>query len=234
MLQNVTKIVAYYRVSTAKQGRSGLGLEAQRKTVADYADYHGAVIATDGEFTEVESGRAKDRPQLKAAIAKAKATRSTLVVAKLDRVGRRAAEVLTLLDRRDIKIVFADSPEASPLENGIRAIVAEEEARAISTRTKVALAAAKARGVVLGSPKGAAPLLAYLATHGNTAACEGATKSADAFALDTKPYIEAYITQGLSDRRIAVRLNEDGIVTRREGARWHETSVRNLRARLAI
>ena len=243
-MQKVTKITAYYRVSTDSQGKSGLGLADQRKQVADYAArFNGASII--GEFTEIESGRAQDRPKLREAIAKAKATRSTLVIAKLDRMGRHAAEVLTLLDRRDIKIVFAESPEASALENGIRAIVAEEEARVISARTKAALAAAKRNGVKLGNPNGAAPLARYRALHGNIAATDGARRNAYAFAAEMRPYIAAYLTEGLSDARIAARMNEEGIATcraaklddedpRRAALRWHETSVRNLRARLAI
>jgi DNA invertase Pin-like site-specific DNA recombinase len=238
MLQKVTRVVVFRRVSTERQGKSGLGMEAQAKAVADYIALHGAEVV--GDFEEVESGRAKERVVLKEAIATAKAKRAVLLVAKLDRVGRRASEVLTLLDRRDIRIVFADSPDASQLENGIRAIVAEEEARAISARTKAALAAAKARKVKLGCPNGARALLAYQAKEiakgldGNEAACEGASKAADIFALETKPYLIKAIAAKLSNARIAAGLNEQGICTRREGASWHETSVRNLRKRLAI
>lgn len=226
------KIVTYLRVSTQKQGQSGLGLEAQRRAVADYIRNTGAIPI--GEFTEIESGRSPDRPQLKAAIAKAKATRATLCVAKLDRVGRRASEVLTLLDRKDINVVFADSPHASQLQIGILAVVAEEEARAISARTKAALAAAKARGVKLGNPKGWAVLAAYQLTHGNGAAVEAAKRSADSFADDLRMYVEGYVAQGLSNRAIAAKLNEDEIAPRRTDARWHETSVRRVRERLSI
>lgn len=233
VLQNATKIVAYYRVSTAKQGRSGLGLEAQKKAVADYVAFHGA--STVAEFKEVESGkvRANDRPQLKAAIALAKAKRATLCVAKLDRVGRRAADVLNLLNDSRVKVAFADSPNASQLQIGILAVVAEEEARAISVRTKAALAAARKLGVKLGNYDGGRALCAYTAKHGNFAGCEGARSSADEFANVMRDFIEPLVKQGLSDAAIAKALNEDGIETRR-GARWRETSVRRLRARLAI
>lgn len=233
MIQNATKIVAYYRVSTQKQGRSGLGIEAQKRAVADYAAFHGATVVAD--FTEVESGRkrSQERPQLQAAIALAKAKRATLCVAKLDRVGRRAADVLRLLDDSRVRVVFADSPHASQLQIGIMAVVAEEEARAISSRTRAALAAARARGVKLGGPNGAAPLRAYAALNGNRAATEGATRAADEFAADVGPYVAAMIGKRMSDVAIAGALNAEGIETRR-GARWHEMSVRRLRARLAI
>lgn len=232
-MQNGTNIVTYRRVSTAKQGRSGLGLSDQAEKLAQYAAYTRATVVK--EFTEEESGKVKssDRKQLKAAIALAKAKRCTLVVAKLDRVGRRAADVLGLLDDRKLKVVFADSPTASRLENGVRAVFAEEEGRAISERTKAALAAARARGVKLGNYEGGRALVRYTAKHGNVKGCEGAKKHADEFARDMHDFVEPLVKRGLTDAAIATALNEDGIATRR-GARWHETSVRRLRARLAI
>jgi len=245
-MQNGTNIVTYRRVSTAKQGRSGLGLSDQATKLADYAAYNRATVVK--EFTEEESGKVKssDRKQLRAAIALAKAKRCTLVVAKLDRVGRRAADILSLLDDRKLKVVFADSPTASRLENGVRAVFAEEEGRAISERTKAALAAARARGVKLGNYDGGRALVAYTAKHGNVAGCVGAKKHADEFANDTRDFIEQLVRDGLSDSAIAEALNADGIKSRRGAmqnadgtvkypdARWHETSVRRLRARLVI
>jgi DNA invertase Pin-like site-specific DNA recombinase len=230
--QNATKIVALFRVSTQRQGHDGLGIAAQKSAVATYAAATGATVVA--EFTEVESGRkrSQERPQLQAAIAMSKAKRAVLCVAKLDRVGRRAADVLKLLDDSRVRVVFADSPNASPLQLGILAVVAEEEARAISARTKAALAAAKARGVKLGGRNGAAPLLAYAALNGNRAATEGATRAADEFAADVGPYISAMIDKRMSDVAIAAALNAEGIETRR-GGRWHEMSVRRVRARLA-
>lgn len=232
MIQKETRIVAYYRCSTAAQKESGLGLEAQRKAVTDYVSRHGARI--DDEITEQESGKvnSEDR-KLKHAIALAKAKRAVLCVAKLDRVGRRAADVLKILDDSKIKVVFADSPNASHLENGIRAIIAEEEGKAISARTKAALAAAKARGVKLGNPNGARALLAYQALNGNEPGCLGARKHADEFARDMVDFIRPYIAKGLTNAAIASALNESGIETR-QGARWHDMTVRRLRARLAI
>jgi DNA invertase Pin-like site-specific DNA recombinase len=232
--QKTLKIVAYYRVSTWKQGRSGLGLEAQQKAVADYAASQGAVMVAS--FTEVESGRmlAHDRPELAKAIKMAKARRATLCVAKLDRVGRKASDVLRLVDQPGLSVAFADSPNAKGFEIGIRAVIAEEEARAISERTKAALAAAKARGTKLGNNDGGAALLAYKAKHGNLSGVIGARKHATQFADDMRPVFEPLIEAGLSDGAIAKTLNDDGVPTRRDGGRWHETSVRRLRWRLEL
>lgn len=233
MDRKTPKIVAYYRVSTWKQGRSGLGLEAQQKAVADYAAAQGALIVE--ALTEVESGRmlAHDRPELAKAIKMAKARRATLCVAKLDRVGRKAWDLLRLVDQPGLNVCFADSPNAKEFEIGIRAVIAEEEARAISTRTKAALAAAKARGKKLGNNDGGAALLAYKALYGNTSGCIGARKQATQFADDMRPVFDPLIEAGMSDSAIAKALNDDGVPTRREGGRWHETSVRRLRLRLS-
>jgi DNA invertase Pin-like site-specific DNA recombinase len=233
MHQKTPKIIAYYRVSTWKQGRSGLGLEAQEKAVADYAARQGAVIVDS--YKEVESGRmlTQDRPELAKAIKMAKARRAVLVVAKLDRVGRKAADVLRLLDQPGLTVVAADSPDAKRLETGMRALFAEEEAEAISVRTKAALAAAKARGKKLGNNDGGRALLEYKAKYGNDSGCIGARKKATQFADQMRPVFEPLIEAGLSDGAIAKALNDDGVPTRREGGQWHETSVRRLRARLA-
>lgn len=231
LLGEIKKVVTYSRVSRQSQGMEGLGMAAQDKLLADYVASHDAIVVD--RFKEVKSGL-KERPALKKALAKAKATRSVLVCAKLDRIGRRASEVLTLLDKSGVKVVFADMPDASALQLGIMAVVAQEEARAISVRTKAALAAAVARGVKLGGPSGAAPLVAHVEIYGNAAATDGAKKKANEFATDTKPFIEPYISQGMNDKAIAEALNADGIETPRKGGRWHETSVRRLRGRLAI
>jgi DNA invertase Pin-like site-specific DNA recombinase len=143
------RFVAYYRVSTDKQGRSGLGLEAQRAAVeAHVVDARGRVAA---EFIEVESGRKRDRPQLAAALAAARAHRAILVIAKLDRLARNVHFVSGLMES-GVEFVAADMPTVNRLTVHILAAVAEEEARMISARTKAALAAAKARGVPLGNP----------------------------------------------------------------------------------
>ena len=127
-----TKLVAYERVSTARQGRSGLGLEAQRKAIENYANTKDAT--TLARFTEVESGRKNDRPELEKALQLARLTGATLVIAKLDRLSRNAAFLLTLRDS-GVSFVAVDMPEANDLTVGIMALVAQQEREAISRRT---------------------------------------------------------------------------------------------------
>jgi DNA invertase Pin-like site-specific DNA recombinase len=149
----VPKLVAYEQVSTARQRRSGLDLAAQRKAIEDYAATKGGTILA--RFTEVESGRRNDRPELERALQLARVTAATLVIAKLDRLSRNAAFLLTLRDG-GVRFVACDMPEANDLTAGITALVAQQEREAISRRTKEPLAAAKARGVKLGNPNCAA------------------------------------------------------------------------------
>ena len=143
-----TNYVCYYRVSTQRQGQSGLGLEAQRKSVADYLN--GKQHNIIDEVTEVESGRNTNRVKLKAAIDLCQATNATLLVAKFDRLSRNARFLLQIKES-GVKIAAADMPDVDELVIGIMAMVAQHEAKAISERTRAALQAAKARGVVLGA-----------------------------------------------------------------------------------
>ncbi|WP_437229457.1 recombinase family protein [Planctomicrobium sp. SH661] len=144
------KIVAYYRVSTRKQGQSGLGLEAQQLAVEQFAKHSdGKVIAS---YKEVESGKRKDRPQLAEAVAHARNAGARLVIAKLDRLARNVSFLSALMDA-GVDFVACDNPHANRLTIHILAAVAEDEARRISERTKSALAAAKRRGVQLGSAR---------------------------------------------------------------------------------
>ena len=147
-----TTIVAYFRVSTQKQGRSGLGLEAQRKAVTAYAAQQGLTIVE--EFTEVETGKGADalerRPVFARALQRAKKLKAPIVVAKLDRLSRDVAFIATLMTKK-VEFVTADDPTKSPFMLHIKAAVAEEERRMIAQRTRDALAAAKERGVVLGN-----------------------------------------------------------------------------------
>src|SRR5215218_5013323 len=138
--------VAYYRVSTAKQGASGLGLEAQQEAVRSYLN--GGEWKLVAEVVEVESGKRSDRPKLAEAMRLCRLRSATLVIAKLDRLSRDAHFLLGL-QKTGVEFVAVDNPTANRLTVGIMALVAEEEARAISARTKAALAAAKARGKVL-------------------------------------------------------------------------------------
>ena len=144
------KFIAYFRVSTKQQGASGLGLEAQRASVGDYARRNDGSI--DAAFTEVESGKRADRPELAKAIAYARRAKATLVIAKLDRLARNVAFVSALMES-GVEFVAVDNPTANRLTLHILAAVAEDEARRISERTTAALAAAKARGTLLGSAR---------------------------------------------------------------------------------
>lgn len=222
------KIVSYLRVSTAKQGHSGLGLEAQRAAIQSYADSKGAQVSK--EFVEVESGKLNARPQLAAALHLAKVTGAVLVIAKLDRLSRNAAFLLTLRDS-GVKFIAADMPDANELTVGIMALVAQQEREAISKRTKEALQAAKRRGTVLGNPNGAAAL--RRAGKGNAAGLEAVRKKADSHAAELRPVIESLASENITSLgAIAAALNERGMLTPR-GGQWHKTSVSNLLARLA-
>lgn len=217
------RFVAYERVSTARQGRSGLGLEAQRKAIDDFAVLRGAEVI--GRFTEIESGGKSDRPELAQAVNLAKLTGATLVIAKLDRLSRNAAFLLTLRDS-GARFLAVDMPEANDLTVGIMALVAQQEREAISRRTKEALAAAKARGVKLGNPNGAAAL--RRAGKGGVALRRTVTQNADRFAFSLAPVVADLQKNGHTTlRSLAEALNARGILTRR-GGRWHVSNARNL------
>src|SRR6516164_8225373 len=144
------KFVAYFRVSTDRQGKSGLGLEAQRETVMNYLN--GGRWTLVGEFTEVESGKRADRPELEKALAACKKQKAKLVIATLDRLSRNLAFIATLMES-GVEFVAVDNPHANKLTVHILAAVAQHEREMIAQRTKAALAAAKKRGQVLGNPK---------------------------------------------------------------------------------
>jgi DNA invertase Pin-like site-specific DNA recombinase len=146
-------VVAYYRVATDRRSRSGLGLEAQQQAVRTYLN--GSEWTLLGEFTEVESGKGRARPELAKAMALCMQHKATLVIARLDRLSRNVAFISGLMAGTENRFVSLDRPEASPFELHSYAAVAEQEARAISARTRAALQAAKARGVRLGRPRGA-------------------------------------------------------------------------------
>jgi DNA invertase Pin-like site-specific DNA recombinase len=196
-------------VSTVRQGKSGLGLEAQRKAIDDFAASRQAEVLA--RFTEVESGRKADRPELTKAIDLARLTGATLVIAKLDRLSRNAAFLLTLRDS-GVRFLAVDMPEANDLTVGIMALVAQQEREAISRRTKEALAAAKARGVKLGNPNGAAAL--RRAGKGAEALRTTVAANADRFARDLAPVVAAIEAEGhTSLRAMASALNSRGMMT---------------------
>jgi len=208
------RYVAYYRVSTAKQGASGLGLEAQQAAVLAHCKAEPLAA-----FTEVESGKRVVRPQLAAALALAKRERATLVIAKLDRLARNVAFIANLMES-GVDIVAVDMPTANTFTLHIMAAVAEQEAKAIGERTRAALAAARARGVRLGTPD-----TSRLAREART--------GADVFARSLTPMIEELRCAGIySVRGICRALNARGILTNR-GAQWHPTSVQRLLDRVA-
>src|SRR5262245_29610638 len=142
------KFIAYFRVSTDRQGKSGLGFEAQRETVMNYLN--GGRWTLVGEFTEVESGKRADRPELEKALAACKKQKAKLVIAKLDRLSRNLAFIATLMES-GVEFVAVDNPHANKLTVHILAAVAQHEREMVSERTKAALAAAKKRGQVLGN-----------------------------------------------------------------------------------
>lgn len=223
------RVVAYYRVSTEGQGRSGLGLEAQRHAVTSLCDARSWQIVA--EFTEVESGKRNSRPQLAAAISRAKVMGAKLVVAKLDRLSRDAEFTLRLRNS-GVDFTCADNPDVNRLTIGLLAVINEDERERISERTKAALAAAKARGVRLGNPNGAAPL--HRAARGNSAALAAVRANASERARHYAEIITDIRSVGATSLpAIAKELNERGIVTAR-GGRWHPSSVRNLLLRLDV
>lgn len=214
------KVVAYYRVSTKGQRASGLGLEAQQEAVTAYAKAHKAKLLES--FTEVESGKRNDRPELAKALRLAKLTGATLVIAKLDRLSRNAAFLLTLRDS-GASFVCADMPHADSLTIGVLALVAQQEREAISKRTRDALAAAKRRGKKLGNPNGAEPL--RRAGKGNKAAVAARQRQLAERKATLAPVIEELRAAGATTlRQIAEGLNSRGIQAPRGGV-WHPVSV---------
>ena len=224
--QNAPRYVAYFRVSTQKQGRSGLGLEAQKEAVAQHVRRDGGKVVA--EFREVESGKRADRPQLALALERCRLTRSTLIVAKLDRLTRDVAFLCRLRDS-GVDFVAVDNPHATPLTVTILIAVAEEERRLASVRTKAALQAAKARGVKLGNPNGAQAFGA----RSRAGAVEALKAKADSFAQSLAGIVRPLLEAGLSLRKIAERLNAEGIVTA-QGKLWQANSVKRLADRLAV
>lgn len=224
--QNAPRYVAYYRVSTQKQGRSGLGLEAQKEAVAQHVRRDGGKVVA--EFREVESGKRADRPQLALALERCRLTRAVLVVAKLDRLTRDVAFLCRLRDS-GVDFVAVDNPHATPLTVTILIAVAEEERRLASVRTKAALQAAKARGVKLGNPNGAQAFGA----RSRAGAVEALKAKADSFAQSLSGIVRPLLEAGLSLRKVAERLNAEGIVTA-QGKAWQANSVKRLADRLAV
>lgn len=227
--QRTTKppvVIVYLRVSTARQGSSGLGLEAQRAAVQAYAAAGGHRIAA--EYVEVESGKRDDRPQLAAALAAAKLHRATLVIAKLDRLARNVRFIAGIMDS-GADFIACDMPHANRLTLHLMAAMAEHEAAAISERTKAALAAAKARGVQLGNPNGAAALRAGC-RDAAAASAAGRRRAATERAHGVAPMLRELRAAGLTGaRELAKELNRRGVPAPGGGV-WYPQSVRRADA----
>ena len=209
--------VAYIRVSTDRQAASGLGLEAQRAAIEQYAARQDRKIISI--YVETESGRLKDRPQLNAALAHCRKTKSTLLIAKLDRLARNVAFVSALMET-GIEFVAVDAPFANRLMIHVLSAVAEWEREQISERTKAALAAAKARGVKLGQ-------------HGATLAAQKRAE-ADRFAETIRPAVlEAREAGCISLRDYAAHLSASGTPTA-NGGKWHASNVSLVLQRLCL
>lgn len=210
-------VVPYYRVSTQRQGRSGLGLEAQRAAVIRFAEAEGLTLGP--EFIEVETGKGHDaldrRPQLAAALAEAKRCKVAICVAKLDRLSRDVAFVSGLMAQRVPFVVAELGPGVDPFLLHLYAALAEKERALISTRTKAALAAAKGRGTKLGNAKQAA------------ANRDTAIENAEALRVTIEPLVN------LSATRIAAILNEKKVATPR-GGRWQSKTVLRVLKRLEL
>ncbi|MCO4881559.1 recombinase family protein [Paraburkholderia caribensis] len=215
------KFVAYYRVSTARQGTSGLGLEAQRESVARFLN--GGAWDLIGEFTETETGKGADalakRPQLRAALDLCRKRGATLIIAKLDRLARNVHFVSGLMEAK-VKFVAVDMPEANELTIHIMAAFAEHEAKRISERTKDALRAAKARGVALGAT-GPQNLRRNI---------EARQQAADTFAGSLSGVLGGFKAAGLSQRAMVAELNKLGIRTAR-GGEWSLAQLQRVLAR---
>jgi DNA invertase Pin-like site-specific DNA recombinase len=221
------KWVSYLRVSTARQGRSGLGLEAQRDAVTTFLN--GGSWSLIAEVVEVESGKRSDRQKLAEALRLCRMHGATLVIAKLDRLARNVAFVSALMDA-GVDFVAVDFPQANRLTIHILAAVAEHEAQAISTRTKAALAAAKTRGTKLGGDRGN---IRQIAAKGRQIAAAVRSKAAHMKAQDVAATIaEIDATGSMSLRQIAQALDARSIPAPR-GGNWSSVQVSRIRDRIA-
>lgn len=226
----MTTYVAYCRVSTDKQGRSGLGLEAQQAAIQSHLRPGDTLLQPP--YVEVESGKRADRPQLQAAIERCRRTGATLLIAKLDRLARNVAFISNLMEG-GVEFEAVDFPKANRLTVHILAAVAEHEAKMISERTKAALAAAKRRGTKLGGDRGYRPS-APPSPENVAQATAVRQRKADHAAFAVLPVLEGLQASGVvSLNALAKRLNELGQPTPRRKGVWTATAVRRVLARVA-
>lgn len=215
--RKISKLVAYYRVSTEHQGKDGLGMDAQRAAVESYAIQNGLEIVA--EFVEVESGKDDDRPELLKAMMKTKRTKGAgLIVKSQCRLARKTSKALTIFEA--VPVVVSDRPTMNKLEIQLRAIIDEEEARRISERTKAALKAAKARGVILGKPENLNHAAQVKGAISNTQKATDRNKA-------ITPVIVQLRSEGLGMKAIADRLNAEGHTTA-AGGDWHAAQVKRI------
>jgi DNA invertase Pin-like site-specific DNA recombinase len=216
MSNEMRNAVAYFRVSTERQGESGLGLEAQEEAVHIFMQARQITLAR--QFTEIESGKKNKRPLLQEAIRFCKENKTLLIIAKLDRLGRSVAFISALMES-EIEFVAVDYPQADRLILHILAAFAEYERRQISIRTKAALQAAKRRGVELGK-------------NGKVLAVTNKKASLD-FASKLEPVIDAIRTEGFRTiQSITDELNSRNVSTYRAGCKWHKSTVYNLLSKI--
>jgi DNA invertase Pin-like site-specific DNA recombinase len=216
------KFISYLRVSTARQGASGLGLEAQREAVSRYLN--GGSWTLIQEVVEIESGKRNDRPAIAEALRLCRLHKATLVIAKLDRLARNVHFISSLMESK-AEFIACDFPQANRLTVHILAAVAEHEATMISARTKAALAAAKARGVALGGQRGRVERMAGMAAKGNVNSVVARRVLAESFRADLAPIVRDIRDKGeISLMGIARALNTQGLTTPR-GGQWTATQV---------
>lgn len=228
-MNNTKKLIGYIRVSTQKQGDSGLGLEGQLSAIQQHARTCGGVALK--MYREVESGKRSDRPELDKAIQHARQEKATLVIAKLDRLARNVHFVSGLMEA-NVDFVACDNPNANRLTVHILAAVAEEEARQISNRTKAALTAAKARGTLLGSARpghweGREDARLAGAKAGNAASVKARLKQSAAVVSDILPDMKERYREGQGYRKIARFLNNAGHPTVK-GCKWTAMQVKRV------
>jgi DNA invertase Pin-like site-specific DNA recombinase len=223
MKDSKPKYVAYLRVSTDRQGKSGLGLEAQRTAVHQFVAQRGGEIIAP-EYREIESGKVNNRPELEKAMKRCRLTGATLLVAKLDRLSRNAALLMTLKDS-GVPFVAADMPDANTLTIGVMASLAQHERETISKRTKAALEAARARGKKLGGLRVGAPDISLQHAVGNAAKATKANAQAELLRGEIEPLRRT----GLSLNAIAAKLNADGSLTPRgKVGSWTPAAVKRV------
>ena len=211
--------IAYYRVSTERQGKSGLGLDAQKQAVHGFTGVNDYKLVA--EFIEIESGKNSKRPVLHDTLAACKERNATLLIAKLDRLGRSVAFISRQMEA-GLDFIAVDNPEAGKFLVHIIAAFAEYERDLISERTTAALKAAKAKGVELGK-------------HGRYVLSAANKRQADLFAATMQPIIQRLRQRGITTvRAIAQELNRRAVPTSTSGGRWHPTTVQNIIRRMKL